>query len=314
VSRGDKYGLVEACHVSFDGGSSSSPTLRKDGTRAYVTDNLGKLIAVETIDCSRAWELDVGSVINGSIAVSSDNGELYAATRDGIFQVIDEGDRGVVRWVSKMDAFELPPDMVAMDVTIAGIGANAVSMQLAAGYPPSMFLVEGVAQLDRATGELRYFAAGGEATLAVMNSGPDGAVYLGNSGFRSATTNCMAEYGYLPMGGSPVLGGITKFAPERLDLLARDAICAASDRAQNAQANRNVCPESAEADVVQIVELITQARWAGRQAIDAGDFTAEGWNSVEAELATTERALDQGSLENLVAASEALRRACDVFE
>ena len=36
-----------------------------------------------------------------------------------------------------------------------------------------------------------------------------------HSGFGSAITNCMTEYDLLPVGGSPILVAITKFAPER---------------------------------------------------------------------------------------------------
>ncbi len=317
VSREDGYDLGEVCHASFEGGSSSTPALRKDGSRAYTTDNAGRLIAVETADCSRAWELDVGGVINGSIAVSSDNDELYAATREGIVQVIDQGDAGVVRWISQMDAFDLPPDMVAKDLTIAGIGANAVSMQIGAGFSSPTIttsVVEGVGQLDRQTGELRHFAVGGETTVAVMNTGPDGAVYMSNSPFRSAITNCMAEYDYIPFGGSPALGGITKFEPARLDLLVRDAVCAAADRASNAGANRDACPRSAAADVVQLGELIAQARWAAQQAIEDGDLSTQAWTPIDQELATAEGKLNPENLEDLIPSSQALVRACDMLD
>jgi outer membrane protein assembly factor BamB len=316
VSRGDGYDLVEVCHASFEGGSSSTPALRKDGSRVYTSDNAGRLIAIETSDCSRAWELDVGGVINGSIAVSSDNDELYANTYEGIVQAIDQGTEGVVGWISQMDAFRLPADMVTRNNTVAGIGANAVSMFLGAGFSSptfKTFVVEGLGQLDRETGELRYFAVGGETTVANMTAGPDGALYMANSPWRSIVTNCMAQYDYIPFGGSPPLGGITKFAPERLDLLIRDAVCAAADRASNAGANRNACPRSAAADVVQIGELIAQARWAAPQAIEDGDLSMQEWASIDEELTAAEQMLDPERLDDLVAASEALLRACDLL-
>jgi len=314
LSRGDGYELVEVCHESFEGGSSSTPALRKDGSRVYTSNNAGRLIAVDTVDCRRVWDLDVGGVINGSVAVSSDNDELYVNTRGGIVQVFDRGDAGVVGWRSKMDAFDLPPDTVALNTTVPGIGANAISMQFAAGMPPNDFIKAGLAQLDRATGEVRYFAYGGETTIAVMNTGPDGSVYIGNSPFRRIITNCKAEYDLLPIGGAPVVGGITKLEAERLDLLVRDAACAAADRARNAGSNSDVCPRSASADIVQVKELIAQARWAATQAIEDGDLGAQEWTSIEAELATAEQLLSQDGLEGLTPASEALRRACSTFE
>jgi len=313
VRRGDSYELEEACHASFEGGSSSTPAIRKDGSRVYTSNNAGRLIAIETADCSRVWDLDVGGVINGSIAVSSDNDELYVNTRGGIIQVFDRGDEGVVGWTSDMDAFDVPPDTVALNTTVPGIGANAISMQFGAGIPPNDFIKAGLAQLDRATGEVRYFAYGGETTTAVMNTGPDGSVYIGNSPFRRVITNCKAEYGLLPFGGAPIVGGVTKLEAERLDLLVRDAVCAAADRASNAGTHRSECPESASADMVQVGELIAQARWAGPQAIDDGDLSTQDWTAIEAELATAEQELDQGGLEGLIPASNALGRGCSML-
>jgi hypothetical protein len=216
--------------------------------------------------------------------------------------------------MSQMDAFDLPPETVAMDVTIPGIGANAISMQFGAGFPPNDFVLAGLAQLDRATGKVRHFALGGETTTAVMNTGPDGSVYIGNSPFRRIITNCKAEYDLLPAGGAPVVGGITKFEPARLDLLVRDAACAAGDRARNAGSNREVCPRSGSADIVQVKELVAQARWAAHQAIEDGDLGAQEWTSIEAELATAGQLLSQDGLEGLVPASEALLRACNMLE
>jgi outer membrane protein assembly factor BamB len=313
VASGDKHDIVEVCHASFEGGSASTPALRTDGTRGYVADNVGKLIAIDTADCSKVWEVDVGKQIRGSVGVSSDNNEIYAATRAGIFQVIDQGDAGVVNWMSDLDAFDLPPEMIPMNMTVVSVGANAVSFQIGAGFPPDRVVTEGIAQLDRETGALRYVAVGGEASIGVMNTGPDGALYMGNSGFRSAITNCTAEAELLPVGGGPLVGGITKFVPERLDLLARDAICAAGDRAANAAANRDECPASAEADVVQIEELIAQARDAGSRAIQDGDLSPQDWVKIEEELTAAEEKLNPERLQDLTPAGQALQRACEML-
>jgi len=314
VSREDKYDLVEVCHASFEGGSASTPALRRDGTRVYVADDVGGLIAIETSDCSRAWELDVGGKIGGSIGVSSDNNEVYAPTDQNIIQVIDAGDSGTVNWISDMDAFDLPPEMVVVNLLPAGVGANGVSFLLGAGFRTRSAVAQGIGQLDRETGKLRYFATGGDASVGVMNTGPDGAIYMGNSGYRNVVTNCMAKAGLLPFGGPALVGGITKYEAERLDLLARDAICAASDRAENAAANRGSCPESAAADIVQIEELIAQARAAAPRAIEEGDLSTQAWTPIEQELATAEGKLNPENLEDLTPSSQALVRACEMFE
>jgi len=307
---GGSHDLVEHCHASFAGGSASTPALPTDGSRVYVGDNFGKLIAVEPADCSRAWSLDVGSQIIGSIGVSSDNGELYAPTVQGIASVIDEGGMGRLRWYTDVDAFDFTvPGLVNMNTNLVSIGANALQVQIGAGFP-GLPLVTGIGQVDRDTGALRYFTVGTEETVAVMNTGPDGAVYIGNSPFRRILANCLAQTGNLPFGGPPVRGGITRYAAERHDLLIRDAVCAGEDRARNAFAVREICPDSAHADAEQIGQLVAQARRAAPVATQSGDLTAEEWAAVEKELQKVDKKLATGKLQHLDPATEALSRAC----
>ena len=56
----------------------------------------------------------------------------------------------------------------------------------------------------------------------------------------------------IPIDIPPLKGGITKYAPKRLDLLVREIACAGADRAANAHANLSTCPD---ADVKQILEF-----------------------------------------------------------
>jgi hypothetical protein len=71
-------------------------------------------------------------------------------------------------------------------------------------------------------------------------------------------------------------GGIARYKPIRLDLLARDAICAAEARGANAS-TLNQTTESAaiNTDIRQIRVLIKQANGAITKAVNDGDMTAE---------------------------------------
>lgn len=315
VPNGSGAEVAVACGRFFAGGSASTPALRADGTRVYFGDNFGKLIAVDS-NCQDVWELDIGAQIIGSIGVSSDNEELYAATRTTIFQVFDRGGHGEFGWQSSFDVFENPPGQVEFNLLLVGVGANGLSFHSGVGtilggvtLPTAM----GVGQVDRQTGETRYFAQGREESVAVNNTGPDGATYLGHSPVRHIFARVLFELGLAPP-TPPITGGIAKFSPQRLDLLIRDAVCAGEDRAQNAFDNRSVCPDSAVADITQLRELIDQARTVAPRAIAARELTTEEWAKIDEELKKAERKLDPDKLDHLDPASNALRRACDVFE
>lgn len=314
VPSGDKYDLVELCHASFEGGSASTPALLKDGTRAYVGDNTGLLIAIDTSDCSRIWELKVDSKITGSIGVASDNNEIYVSTRPCIIKVIDEGDHGTIVWRSEVDAFEAPQGMICGNQNLVTIGANGLAIQLGVGYPPGYPVNQGIGLLDRETGKLRWFTEGGEQTVAEMSTGPDGALYIGNSGLRKVITNCLAQAGMVPFAGAPQRGGITKYEPARLDILARDAICAAADRAMNALDVCHVCRDSSEADVKQILELINQAKDAMAQAEADGDLSMPLTGMVGMKLCLAEKTLTIFGVKGLSNAMRLLEDGCLLFD
>jgi outer membrane protein assembly factor BamB len=292
-AAGGTYTVSEACHRSFVGGSASTPGLRKDGTRVYVGDNVGNLIAIDTADCHDAWTLAVGDQIFGSIAVASDNGEIYAARASGILQVFDQGTMGVPGWTGSLDVYDLGPGQQVFNLQLAGIGANGISFHAGPGIKVGTTILPyrtGVGLLDRGTGAVRWFADGLDESVAVMSTGPDGAVYLGNSPLRRLFARCLS------LTTLPAVGGIRKFAPERLDLLLRDAVCAAEDRARNATRNRRSCPGSAEADRVQLQELLAQSRNAAARAALDGDLTANEQTQTSRRLGRAERRLAQGKL------------------
>ena len=86
-----------------------------------------------------------------------------------------------------------------------------------------------VIQFHALTPKLRYFAEGREDSLAMSVVAADGSIYVAHSPLRRAVGKAM--YSDLT---KEVIGGIARFKPIRLDLLARDAICAAEARAINA--------------------------------------------------------------------------------
>jgi hypothetical protein len=150
-----------------------------------------------------------------------------------------------------------------------------------------------VTVLDRKTGAPRGAAEGLDGSVAVMSTGPDGAYYIGSSPLRRAFAVCVDRLapGMFPDPVQPLVGGITKYAPVRRDLLARDAACAAADRARNAASTSLVCPSSARSDATQILELLEQARGAAFGAVKSGELDVRAWLRVDRRIASELAAL-----------------------
>jgi hypothetical protein len=300
--------VSERLHTSFSGGSASSPTLNADGARIYIGDNVGNLIAIDASTGERIWEHALGQQIIGSVCVSADNRELYAANNKAIIKVIDRGDTGEEIWRSKLDMYLTGPLQSNFNLQLATGGANGLFIHGGAGpvlNGVTLPLKVGVGLLDRETGKLRYFADGPEESVSVMSVGPDGAVYLGNSPVRRAFARAM-----FPWLTKPLSGGISKYAPQRLDLLIREAVCAAAARAQNAWTNSILCPEAAETDIRHIQALIDQCRRASSQAISDGDLPVTEWETLESYLNAAEINLTPDRLD---IATGHLQQGCSLF-
>jgi hypothetical protein len=246
----------------------------------FVGDNVGNLIAIDE-SCNEVWSVPLGEQITGSIGVAADNGEIYASTARTIYQVLDAGDTASVAWSADLDVFDLEEGQTIFNQNLAGVGANGIAFQAGAGVQlgtQRLTLTTGMGLLDRATGAVRTFAPGLDETVAVMSTGPDGALYIGNSPVRRAFSRCIFP------GLEPLVGGIRRWKPVRLDLLVRDAACAGADRAQNAHRNRRACPESVAADRVQLAQLATQTRAAAEAALADGDMTAKEKRRIDRSL------------------------------
>jgi len=297
--------LEQRYMVPFEGGSASTPALRADGQRVYIADNSGRLLALEAGSGNRVWELDVGDQIFGSVAVSSENRELYCSTASTIYRVDDLGSRPVVVWRADIDAYPLKNDQRSVNVDIATIGANGVAVQVGIAYG-EVLMGCGVGLLDRATGRLRYFADGPEESVACMQVGPDGAVYIAHSPVRRVAA--VIRYGNrVP----PLIGGIAKFGPTRFDLLLRDAVRAAADRIENLWASFGTMSEDAARAVKrQAAILIEQAHNAGKQAVAGSDLLPEEWDLLRLHMASAEQAL---LADDAASAAMHLRLAADWF-
>jgi hypothetical protein len=235
------------------------------------------------------WRVDVGEPLVGSITVSPDNNEIYAVTRNDVFQLIDDGESGRVRWTGELTGFDGWSNVRKQSNALtATVTANGVLVAIGGGKSVlgnNVMLHMGMGLLDRDTGKLRYFAAGGEDSVSVSGVGPDGSIYVANSPLRRAVGRAL-----FPDLTPPVTGGITRFKPIRLDLLGRDAICAAADRAANASTlNPSTQFAAIATDIRQIEVLLNQARNATKKAVGDGDMTKE-------RAAELERLLNEGSV------------------
>lgn len=295
------YALNEQCHVYYPGGSASTPTLSGDGQRIYVGDSYHSLLAINT-GCQTIWQLDVGSQIVGSVAVSQDNHEIYASTGLSVIKVIDEGNQGRSIWKAAMDMFKTRPGQTSGNLNIAGVGANGVMIQVGAGFAIKGQLLPlsiGVALLDRDTGKVRYATPGAEETVSVMSSNEDGALYLGHSPFRHALALALTGK------KTPVLGGIAQYRPQHTELLVRDASCAAASRLQN-PVLAQFTPQQQQANQRQISQLITEAL----QVIPTTPWDDTRRNAVTSSL----QAANSSLTNNQEVAHDALVQACTLSQ
>ena len=304
------YQIAETCHRSFTGGTASTPTISGDGSRVYLGDNTTLLLAVDA-NCNLVWSVDVGAQIFGSVAASSDRREIYTSTQLGITKVVDLGASGSVVWSANLDVFDLAPGQQDLNLNLVGLAANGLAFQAGAGTVinnTALPSIVGTGVLDRETGAVRNFTAGGEETVAVMSTGPDGGIYLGNSPLRRIFAKVLG------LSSAPLTGGITRFASDDARRLMRDAACAAASRARNAAA-QNDCTEGVRADAVQIDELIAQTRAAAPGAIAAGDLLPIQWSRLDRRLMRAEPYLaavgaDPTQPKPLKKAASRLRRVC----
>jgi len=291
--------------TSFIGGAGSTPTISEDGDRVYVSDNLGNIITLDS-DLNEIWRFDVGEPIVASVAVSPDNSELYAVTRLNVFKLLDQGDSASLAWTATLGAFRGLVNFNALTPTIT---ANGVAVSVGGGLSIAglnIIFHVGMGLLDRDTGQLRYFTEGREESIAISSIAPDGGWYTANSPLRRVA----GEVLYSGLTPGPVIGGISRYKPIRLDLLVRDAVCAAQARAANAASLGEPDAASANEDIRQIEVLIDQARASLSTAVNDGDLGSATAGSITAALDLAESNL---SLAGLSQAAADLATGCNLF-
>ena len=107
------------------------------------------------------------------------------------------------------------------------------------------------------------------------------------------------------------IGGISRFKPIRLDLLARDAICAAEARGANASTLKQTTELAAiNTDIRQIRVLIEQAGEAITKALSDGDMTTDDASTLNKLLAQSSLNLTPAGLPQAVVS---LGEACEKF-
>ena len=295
---------------TFQGGTGSTPALSADGYRLYVSDNEGHVISLDS-DLVEVWRLDVGEPLVASITVSPDNNELYAVTASDVIQIIDKGDSGSMSWTAELTGFDGYANVdVQSNALTATVTANGVVIMIGGGKTllgKTLMLHMGMGLLDRETGKLRYFAEGREDSLAMSVVAADGSIYVAHSPLRRAVGKAM-----YPELTADITGGIARFKPIRLDLLVRDAICAAEARGANAtKLNPTTELAAINTDVRQIKVLIKQASGAISMAVSDGDMTTD-------DAATLGNLLEQSSanltLSNLKQAVAEMTAACAMFD
>ena len=295
---------------TFQGGTGSTPALSADGHRLYVSDNDGHVIALDT-ELAEVWRLDVGEPLVGSITVSADNNELYAVTASDVIQLIDNGDHGSRAWTAELTGFD---GYANVDVQSNGLTAtataNGVVIMIGGGKKllgKTLMLHVGMGLLDRETGKLRYFTEGREDSLAMSVVAADGSIYVAHSPLRRAVGKAI-----YPELTPHVTGGIARYKPIRLDLLVRDATCAAEARAANASTLNQMAESAAiNTDIRQIKVLIKQASNAITKAVSDGDMITKDANNLRNLL---EQSVVDLTPDGLKKSMTQLAMACAVFD
>lgn len=295
---------------TFQGGTGSTPALSADGHRLYVSDNEGHVMALDS-ELVEVWRVDVGEPLVGSITVSPDNNELYAVTANDVIQLIDNGDHGSRAWTAELTGFDGYANVdVQSNALTATVTANGVVIMIGGGKKllgRTLMLHMGMGLLDRETGKLRYFAEGREDSLAMSVVAPDGSLYVAHSPLRRAVGKAM-----YPDLTPDITGGIARFKPVRLDLLARDAICAAQARGANASnLNQTTDLAAINTDIRQIKVLLKQAGHAITWAVSDGDMTAEDAGKLGDLLEQSSANL---AAARLVQTATGLAKACGMFD
>ncbi len=313
VSKNEQV-TAEIQHVfKVNGGTSSTPAISADGKRIYIGDAFDSVYAVDASNAEQIWKINLGAKVNGSLVVSSDNGEIYANIREQIVKVIDRGDHAEKVWSTKMDMYDTGILQQNFKSLGAELGANGLIFTGAAGVIAGNMkfpLKLGAGFIDRETGEIKYFADGAEDSVNTMVGAPDGAIYVGNSPLRRVFGRAILGQNKSPAKPS---GGVTKFKPTRYDLFVRDSLWAAANRAENTANFVDSHPRSVAADIKQISSLIKQGKTNIKLAIAEGSLSTAQAQQLNTLFTAIERDV-LAEKQMLLALSTTLKKMVDIIE
>lgn len=264
--RGNRMSFSLHCAIPFDGGSASTPAIAPGGKHIYTSDSFGKVLAFDN-ECQQRWALDLQQQVVGSLAASSTDGNVYAATGSSVFRIQDNGASGALVWQADLSqafydgslirdalsnalpleqfGLKMPVKFTTANLDLAGITENAVIMQGAVGIQvdPNNSLMFGpvsmaVIALDKRNGAVLNATPAREETVSVISISDAGEVYLANSPIRRTVLRGIAEQavllgdGYLVSSLVPTLtGGISRYGIDTdYRLAARDNACFAERR------------------------------------------------------------------------------------
>lgn len=318
----DEQVTAEIQHVfKVNGGTSSTPAISADGKRVYVGDAFDSIYAIDTSNAEQIWKINLGAKVNGSLVVSSDNGEIYANIREQIVKVIDRGDHAEKIWSTKMDMYDTGILQQNFKSLGAEIGANGLIFTGAAGIIAGKMklpLKLGAGFIDRETGKIKYFADGSEDSVNTMVGAPDGAIYIGNSPLRRVFGRAILGKDKSP---AKPRAGITKFKPIRYDLFVRDSLWAAANRAENTANFFDSHPRSVAADIKQITSLVKQGKTNIRRAVVEGSLSQAKAQKLNAMFTTFENGTKSenesgisASKETLILLSDTLKKMVNIIE
>lgn len=311
--KGDYLTIEVASVIEVPGGTASTPALSRDGKRVYVADAFDSVYAIDTESGTKIWSVNVGAKVTGSLDVAADNNEIYANSRTEILKIIDQGDHAEIAWVAELDMFE--PGLFQRNFKALGaeIAANGIAFTGAVGvnmgkkkFPFKL----GAGVLDRETGELRYFTEGGEDSVSSTAISPDGGVYIGNSPLRRALGRAILGNDKSPM---PIQGGITRYKAVHLELLIRDALWAASTRAENAASLTN--DAVINDNVFQIQQLLDQVLRTLPAAVKEGNISSASAEKLAKNVQEIKTSLEKDSdISSLKKSAEQLSKLTDALE
>lgn len=313
VPEGRGYRLDIKVSSKVPGGTASTPAVRADGKRIYIADAFGSVYAIDAENGDQVWSIDVGSKVTGSLDVAADNGEVFANTRTDIKKIIDRGDQAELAWTANMDMYEPGRFQRNFKVLGAEIAANGIAFEGAVGVVTGKqrFAARlGVGLIDRETGEVLYFVDGAEDSVSSMVTGPDGGMYIGNSPLRRVIGRAILGKAHSPQ---PVVGGITRFKPIHQDLLIRDALWAAANRARNAASLGDAYVEEVEGDIFQIKQLLDQCHRTAPAAMQEGSISREQWRQIKSFVDQVSETITPDP-QSLVSVADLLEQAVSIVE